>query len=202
MQKKLVIFDFDGVLVESLDLWFRVTQTVSPGLSKEEYAAMSHGNYIDALVTKKFSYTDESLEEYKINLLDIAMPLPVREFIKNHYDTYQFAIVSSGREMTIDAFLAKEGIGEYFSDILGYETHKNKTVKLLDLIFKYGRDSKEAVFVTDTLGDIIEANEANIKSIGVLWGLHDRETLMRGNPEIIVEKPNELEEAIEKVLQS
>lgn len=202
MQKKLVIFDFDGVLVESLDLWFRVTQTVSPGLTREEYVALSHGNYIDAFAAKKFSYTEESLEEYKTNLLDIEMPLAVHDFIKHRHDRYQFAIVSSGRELTIDAFLVKQGIREYFTDILGYETHKNKTVKLLDLVSKYGYDSKEAVFVTDTLGDIVEANEANIKSIGVLWGLHDRETLGQGNPAIIIENPTELEKTIEKVLES
>lgn len=202
MQKKLVIFDFDGVLVESLDLWFRVTQTVSPGLNREEYVAMSHGNYIDAFVAKNFSYTEESLEEYKNNLLTIAMPLPVHVFIKNHHETYQFAIVSSGRELTIDAFLTKENVREYFTDILGYETHKNKTVKLLDLLSKYGSEAKDAVFVTDTLGDILEANEAGIKSIGVLWGLHDRETLAQGNPEFIIENPTELEKTIEKVLES
>jgi phosphoglycolate phosphatase-like HAD superfamily hydrolase len=56
------------------------------------------------------------------------------------------------------------------------------------------------VFVTDTLGDVMEAHQAGVKSIGVLWGLHDRTTLERGKPEVIIDDPSQLEETVERVL--
>lgn len=200
MSKKLVIFDFDGVIVESLDLWFRITQINNPGLTKEEYYSMSHGNYIEAFESKKLIYTEEGLEEYRSNLLLIDSPKEIVSFIENNSNKFLYAIVSSGNEITIKRFLEKENLVNYFTDILGNQTHKNKTTKISNLLEKYCLENKNAVFITDTLGDILEANETGIKSVGVLWGLHDRETLEKGNPEIIIDNPGELEEAINSIL--
>ncbi|MBU1557929.1 hypothetical protein KKC45_03125 [Patescibacteria group bacterium] len=57
------------------------------------------------------------------------------------------------------------------------------------------------MFITDTLGDIREASEMDIKSIGVTWGFHNRETLKRGNPFNIAEKPEDLSSAIDNYFQ-
>jgi phosphoglycolate phosphatase len=198
--KKVVVFDFDGVLAESLDLWFRINQSNNPGLTKEEYSAMSHGSYIDAFENKKLVSTDAGLEEYRRELLKIETPNSIVSFIKNNSEKYIFAIVSSGNEVTIKSFLVKEGIENKFSTILGYESHKSKTVKLTDLSSMYGVATKDTVFVTDTLGDVMEAHQAGVKSIGVLWGLHDRTTLERGKPEVIIDDPSQLEETVERVL--
>lgn len=200
MSKKLVIFDFDGVIVESLDLWFRITQINNPGLTKEEYYSMSYGNYIEAFESKKLIYTEEGLEEYRSKLLLIDSPKEIVSFIENNSNKFLYAIVSSGNEITIKRFLEKEKLANYFIDILGNQTHKNKNTKISNLLEKYSLENKNAVFITDTLGDILEANETGIKSVGVLWGLHDRETLEKGNPEIIIGNPGELEETINSIL--
>lgn len=199
-KKKLVIFDFDGELVESLGVWYRMTQENNPGLNKQEYEAMSHGSYIDAFESKKLVYTEEGIRAYRQELYTIATPKPIVSFIEKNHSKYIFAVVSSGNENTIKNFLAKEGLEMYFSNVLGSETHKSKTNKLNDLLRIHSGTKSNVIFVTDTLGDILEANEAGVKSIGVLWGLHDRETLERGNPEIIIDDPALLEETIEKVL--
>lgn len=201
MNKKLVIFDFDGVIVESLDLWFRITQTNNPGLTKEEYYSMSNGNYIEAFESKELIYTEEGLEDYRSNLLLIDSPKEIVSFIENNSNKFLYAIVSSGNEITIKRFLEKENLVNYFTDILGNQTHKSKNTKISTLLEKYSLENKNAVFITDTLGDILESNESEVKSIGVLWGLHDRETLEKGKPEIIIDNPEELEEAIKKVFK-
>jgi phosphoglycolate phosphatase-like HAD superfamily hydrolase len=51
---------------------------------------------------------------------------------------------------------------------------------------------EEVVFVTDTLGDVIEGNEAGITVIAVDFGYHDREMLERGMPYFIVSNYNQL----------
>lgn len=60
----------------------------------------------------------------------------------------------------------------------------------------YNADSANYLFVTDTLGDIREAEKCNIKSIAVAWGYHPVTTLEKGNPIAIVQTPKELVEAI------
>lgn len=59
----------------------------------------------------------------------------------------------------------------------------------------------DAVMITDTSGDVLEAKPTGVKTIGVLWGLHDEEMLRIVNPEKIVKTPSELEMAIEELLQ-
>ncbi|MFZ3015756.1 MAG: HAD hydrolase-like protein, partial [Minisyncoccia bacterium] len=60
---------------------------------------------------------------------------------------------------------------------------------------------KDVVFITDSLGDILEGNECGVKSIGVTWGLHGRETLKKGNPVAIIDDPRDLEGVINNVLK-
>ena len=47
-------------------------------------------------------------------------------------------------------------------------------------------------FITDTLGDIKEANKVGIESIGITWGYQDKAKLQKGNPKKIVDTPTEL----------
>ena len=51
---------------------------------------------------------------------------------------------------------------------------------------KYNVDSNDLLFVTDTSGDIREAEEAGVPTIGVTWGGHDRHYLTRGGHKNIV----------------
>ena len=51
------------------------------------------------------------------------------------------------------------------------------------------------------MGDIIEAEKCGVRSIGVTWGLHGRETLEKGNPVTIIDDPRDLENAINNVLK-
>ena len=52
--------------------------------------------------------------------------------------------------------------------------------------------------MTDTLGDIREGNIAGVQTIGVTWGVHDRETLEKGSPLAIVDTVFELRDTIER----
>lgn len=67
---------------------------------------------------------------------------------------------------------------------------------------KYGVNSSNCVFITDTLGDLREASHTGVKAIAVDWGFHSRETLLKGEPFAIIDKPEELESAVSNIFQS
>lgn len=96
----------------------------------------------------------------------------------------------------------RDNLATYFSDILGADTHTSKVIKLQSLLDKYEVNPQNSVFITDTLGDILESNKVGIRSIGVLWGLHDKETLERGDPTIIIDDTAILKSTIENILNS
>ncbi len=206
MQKKLVLFDFDGVLVNTFELSFTINKQSNPEMSFEEYATMFNGNFYESFEGKsakiKFNPHPTFNDEYNKNIRSLSTPEELKTVIKKIFNNgAQLAIISSGGEESIAHFLEKEELLQFFSDILGYETHKNKAVKIKSLLEKYSVGPSDAIIITDTLGDIREANEAGIHSIGVTWGMQERETLEKGNPAEIIDNPADLIPAIEKILK-
>ena len=72
-------------------------------------------------------------------------------------------------------------------------------MNLLELKFllkKYSLTPKDCIFVTDTLGDIIEANDVNVKTIAVDFGYHSRTVLSKGKPFAIISDLNEIKKMV------
>ena len=57
---------------------------------------------------------------------------------------------------------------------------------------EYGVRPGECVFVTDTVGDVREAQELGIRSVAVTWGFHSAERLAEVSPDVVVESVEEL----------
>lgn len=135
-----------------------------------------------------------------IDTVDASILQVLKDVLKNLYQKYILAIVSSTSNNTIKKILEREGILSYFKDILGFENYTSKVVKNKMLLEKYKITSQDAVFITDTVGDIIEARDSGIKSIAVTWGFHEEERLQKANPEKIVNNPEDLLKAIQELL--
>jgi len=98
--------------------------------------------------------------------------------------------------------LENKNIIKDFSDVLGAELFISKTGRIRKLLEKYNISPQDVVYITDTLGDILEAKNCGIKSIAVTWGLDDRKTLGKGDPKVIVDDPRKLISAIGNALVS
>ncbi|HTH93394.1 MAG TPA: HAD hydrolase-like protein [Candidatus Paceibacterota bacterium] len=199
-KKKLVIFDFDGVLVDTLQLWHSINGVTNPSMTTEDFAKLSYGNFHELSEASSFVPNPNAHNDYHERITDFDVPIEIQEVIQYFHPTHLLAIVSSGPEEAIKRSLKKENLLQYFDDVLGLETHKLKTVKLQILLDKYSLSKNDAVFITDTLGDILESNQVDVPVIGVTWGLHEREILERGNPIEIIDNPAYLQGAIEKAL--
>ena len=62
----------------------------------------------------------------------------------------------------------------------------NQIISIMEL------DKNEVCYVGDSEVDIQTGKNANIKTIGCLWGFRTREILEKENPDIIVSKPEEI----------
>ena len=75
---------------------------------------------------------------------------------------------------------------------MGNDVHKSKVEKIRMVFEEYNIGPNDCVFITDTLGDIYEASRKNVGSIGITWGFHEPERLLRGKPFRLVEESNDL----------
>lgn len=135
------------------------------------------------LIIFDFSGTIDSIQELEKD---------IDSSIKNLSSKYNLAVVSSTSSSYIKNYLKERNILSNFSDILGSDLALSKSDRIRSLLKKYNILSQDAVYITDSLGDILEGNECGIKSIGVTWGLHSKETLEKGNPVAIIDDPVKL----------
>jgi len=109
--------------------------------------------------------------------------------LSNSHDLF---IVSSGGTKNIQNCLKNNNLHQIFKEVLGAETHKLKIDKFKYLFDNHDLCTDDCVFVTDTLGDILEANEIRLKTMAVDFGYHGKEVLQRGAPWKIVSKFDEI----------
>lgn len=190
--KKVVIFDFDGVIADTFSFCYKIRNEFSP-LTQDEYRKWFEGNINDVLKIKPHP---NFFDSYTPQLLNCPPKEEVVETIKKLAKHKVLVIVSSTITSSIKPYLDNFGLTDYFKEILGNEIESSKIKKLQMVLGKYSISPSDTVYITDTLGDIKEAEKCGIKSIAVSWGYHPIETLERGKPYRIVNTPEEMLGAI------
>ncbi|PCI29617.1 hypothetical protein COB52_02345 [Candidatus Kaiserbacteria bacterium] len=195
---KAIIFDFDGVLIDSYSFSRGIVKKIGHEVSEEDFKAHHDGNVFKE---PKIPFTDESAQvfydEY-ISKVHTQSPLFSFEEIDKLSKEFDLYIISSNGEELIERFLSHYEL-DHFKRVLGARFHKSKVEKFKYLFKEYNLEPSDCVFITDTLGDILEGHEVGVKSIAVDFGFHDRERLEKGRPYRIVSNFNEMMDAIKSL---
>lgn len=195
----LILFDFDGVIVDSFEACMQINQLNDPALTPEQYRTMFEGNvyaYLAKNGPKDTPDTPDYWDRYGALLHELDLVPGMEDVIKKLAEDNVLAIVSSSFESVIVSYLEARGLTECFAEIYGKETHYSKVEKLGRLLKEYECAAADALFITDTLGDLREAEEVGIPCIGVAWGFHATDRLEQGKSLGIVHTPEQLVAAI------
>ncbi len=195
----IVIFDFDGVIIDSFNLAFQLNKVRDAELTAEEYRRRVDGNiynHIEPSGNPNHSLQSRTFIDFFSRYTPAIMSMEyirgIDETIRTMAEQHTLCINSSTPAKTIREYLKLHGLNEYFSDVMGPEVDFSKRQKFVDLLNEYSARAENSIFITDTLGDIREAQAEKIVTIGVTWGYHSRETLEKGVPYAIVDTPAEL----------
>src|SRR3989304_4172803 len=130
MAKKLVIFDFDGVLIDTILMCFEIHKEFNPDFSYEEYQKLAHGNFLqdyDKIRRERnfISHADFH-DKYEQKVCDIDTPPILKEAVKKLSESYKLSVVSSSLTPVIEKYLKDKDIRKYFDEILGFDFHASK----------------------------------------------------------------------------
>jgi len=190
---KAIILDFDGVIHNTFEFHRNKLQKFTGvKVSCEDFKKMHDGNFFDHQNNvlknvnwpwyRDFVYADEIrlkiIPKIKTMLLDLS-------------EKFGLFIISGAGSKNISDYLKNNGV-DVFKEVLGFEANASKIEKFNFLFEKYGLFPDDCIFVTDTLGDILEANVVNVKTIAVDFGFHDKTRLEKGNPLAIISSFSEL----------
>ena len=206
MKKPFLLFDFDGVIADSFHLAYEVNAKKCPHLTEEEYRKRFEGNINDAeepVHTADCRPDLDFFEEYVPRMQqEVKIFAGMSEAITELEKTYTLVAISSTITSPIREFLQSHGLASHFAQIMGNDVHKSKVEKMKMVFAQYDVTADDCVFITDTLGDMREADHMGVGSIGVSWGFQSSETLEKGNSFRIVDTPEELVRAIGEYFSS
>lgn len=186
---KVLLFDFDGVIVDSFGFCYEIVSSREP-LTAEEYRARFEGNINDAPkpVLPPTQPPFDFIGQYTTKLMACTPHQDVIKVIQELAQTHDCIIISSTISHAIQTFLNAHGLSSLFKEILGNDVEKSKVKKIAMVLERYQITPSETIFITDTLGDIREAKKCDVDCIAVTWGFHSREALKRGEPLAIVDR--------------
>lgn len=179
---KAIIFDFDGVIVESVDIKteaFKELFADYPRKIKEiiDYHLMNGGisryvkfRYIYEQILGQDLSRDAEVElgrRFSQIVLQKVLNAPfvagAKEFLDTRRTKYQFFIASGTPDEELRKIIKAKKLQGYFKEIYG--SPKKKINIINDIISKNGFGEDEVVYVGDAQSDRISAEEAGIAFI-------------------------------------
>jgi len=198
----LFLFDFDGVLADSLDLYADVVTRCLDRIGmpfvngREDYLALFDGNYYESMAARGVdlaAFAQAAKEIFPSIDYDAMKPFPgLAPVLAALQKDHLLAVVSSNGSPTIRKMLVRFGFDPYFLEIFGADFLFSKKEKINHALEKYGIPREMAFYIGDTGGDILEARAAGIRSVAVTWGWHDRERLLAVRPDFLIDTPEGL----------
>jgi phosphoglycolate phosphatase len=200
--KKLLLFDFDGVIVDSLELYEEIARLCLEEIGKpiikgrEDFLSLFDDNFYEAMRQKgvdvgAFNRAIERLiPQVDYNRIDPFFDLiPVLEKLKKENI---LLIISSNSLAAIKTIISQYRFDHYFEEILGADFMFSKIDKINYALEKWNFSRDDTYFIGDTLGDMKEAKMAGVRTVGVTWGWHPRERLEKAGADFLFDTPDEL----------
>ena len=208
---KLIIFDFDGTLVDSRPLILESHRIVFsefrlPAPLPAHSLALV-GKSLDVILAELAGPAAPILETVKA--YDLLLPrlradptLAERPFDGMDDLLRELGIATGHRSDTIAPALQTLRWAELFQNIQAADTAPSKPhpAMLLQALAATGVEAKDAIFVGDTTFDMQMAEAARLRSIGVGWGHHDAERLMTAGARHVAKTVDELRAIVRAAL--
>lgn len=216
MQKKVVIFDLDGTLLNTLN---DLTDSTNYVLKKYNYPQKTLnevrnlvGNGVSKLIEraipdgKENSYFVNCLKDFKDhyskNMYDNTCPYDgiISALQELRQKGLKIAVASNKFDTAV-----KELCRKYFTNLIDFsigEDEKNGIYKKPDpamvssIIKKYSVCKEEVLYVGDSEVDIQTAQNSGVDCLSVSWGFKSREFLENHGAKIIIDSPVQISEYI------
>ncbi len=213
-EKKLILFDYDGVIVDSLMHNVKIARECSRPLGfdffppLDDIRNMDHMTFEDlgTLIGFKKAQNETFLrcvfDRLNARVEELSTFPGIGRLFKILARDHILAVVTANREKGVLKLLALRGLSEYVVDVAGSDRPGAKSDKALALMKQYAVP-KERVYLTgDTVSDIEEARKAGVNSIAVTWGFQKEDRLLSRSPDFLFHSPEEIEDFFRKPIEN
>jgi len=199
----LVLFDFDGVLADTLADMLRFAQEVCNELGVKHTVAQTDLSELEVMSFMTFGracatpedLVDEFVSKCTEKFAEKKSPPAIfdglGDVVRTLAESHFLAVVTGNTERNVRAFLEEHGLEGCVRAVYGVDMPGSKVEKILMAKSQFAEG--EMVFmVGDSVSDVRMAREAGVKSIAVSWGHQSVERLLGAVPDHVVRFPEEL----------
>lgn len=213
MNVKVIIFDFDGTIADTLDAVVGITNR----LAKEYGYKQTDPEQLAQIrnMSSREIVRKSGISLFKIPFLLRRIKLDLRNDIQQIKPILgikealtklinqgnKLGILTSNSEENVTAFLKKHEMQDLFSFIYAEPTLFSKHKILKQLIQINNFIPEEVIYVGDETRDIEASKKIPIKVIAVSWGFNSEAALAKHNPDFLIHQPGELIEIMGSLQQ-
>ena len=211
MTAKVIIFDFDGTIADTLDALVSITNRLAvefgyKPITQEELALFKTLNSRQIIKHSGISIFQLPFLVRKVKaelnkeIRTLSFIPGIKEVLielKNQGNS--LGIITSNSKENVITFLSEKNL-QYLFDFIYSGTKLFGKSKVINKFLKQENIKPEAViYVGDEIRDIEAARRSEIKVIAVSWGFNSEQVLAEQNPDYLIQNPAELIDAIREL---
>lgn len=204
MTQKVIIFDFDGTIADTVDALVNVANRLAVEfgyiqITPEELAILRNLTsreiikYAGISVFKIPFLVKKVKSELKNKIPDLKPIIGIQESLSElKRQGYRLGIITSNSQDNVSEFLKINNLDNLFEFVYSGVTIFGKTTIINNVLRQKQLKPQEVIYVGDETRDIEASKKSNIKVVAVTWGFNSYEVLSRQKPDYLINHPREL----------
>ncbi len=211
MIQKVIIFDFDGTIADTLDALVSIANSLAVEFSYAQIAPEELLILKNLTSREIFKYSGVPL--FKIpfllkkvkrelsNKIPELKPIPgIKEALIELKDNgNRLGIITSNSKGNVEEFLKVNNLDNLFEFIHPGVTIFGKNRVINNVLRQKQIKTEEVLYVGDETRDIEASRKAHVKVCSVTWGFNSEEALTKENPDYLIHHPRELVEVVKNI---
>ena len=211
MTQKVIIFDFDGTIADTLDALVDIANSLAvefnyAQISPEELVILKNltsreiFKYSGIPMFKIPFLLKKVKKELKNKILQLEPIEGIPEALSELKDGgHRLGIITSNSKGNVKEFLKIKKLDDLFEFVHTGVTIFGKTTIINNVLRQKQIKIQEVLYVGDETRDVEASKKANIKVCSVTWGFNSEEALAKQNPDFLIHHPRELLEVIKNI---
>ncbi|MEP3479697.1 MAG: HAD-IA family hydrolase [Fuerstiella sp.] len=202
MNYRLLIWDFDGTLVDSLEIALEVYRKLQASFDlppiddPEAVRDLSLTQFLSQFEIPvrrvPFLFT-AFLREFRSRLDSVTLHDGIRDVLQGlHAEGVRHAVISSNSKANIQQCLKSHQLDGLFDFVIGTSRVHGKQRRITKALKSVRQSAKNVLYVGDEVRDVEACREIPLDVVAVEWGLNTAKALRESGPTYQVSRPHQL----------